>query len=117
MRPGPGRGISRETSVGPASAPVRPRTRPPSPRTIDLVHVEVNTSCLNDEFIAHRLGLIPLLSDRANELTAWCDEDDSEDALTALEFDLDVKCEGEENFQINDPTPICPSPQECFRRV
>ena len=68
---------------------------------IDLVHVEVNTSCLNDEFIAHRLGLIPLLSDRVNELTAWYDEDDSEDALTALEFDLDVKCEGEENFQIS----------------
>ncbi|GAU45023.1 hypothetical protein TSUD_94580 [Trifolium subterraneum] len=63
---------------------------------IDLVEIEVNSSVLNDEFIAHRLGLIPLTSERAMGMrfSRDCDacDGDGQCEYCSVEFHLRVKC-------------------------
>ncbi|XP_002518700.2 DNA-directed RNA polymerases II, IV and V subunit 3 [Ricinus communis] len=63
---------------------------------IDLVEIEVNSSVLNDEFIAHRLGLIPLTSERAMSMrfSRDCDacDGDGQCDYCSVEFHLRAKC-------------------------
>lgn len=58
---------------------------------IEKVHIYNNTSIIQDEVLAHRLGLIPLKADpRLFEYKV--NENDPSNALDTLEFELKVKC-------------------------
>ena len=61
---------------------------------IELVEFHENSSVLNDEFIAHRLGLIPLRTHNVDEFKYhWeCDCDGSDCERCMVEFSLDVHC-------------------------
>ncbi len=52
---------------------------------IDLVEIETNTTVLPDEFIAHRLGMIPLVSTN-------CDEAMRYTRVSALAFPIPRFC-------------------------
>eukprot|EP01018_Ginkgo_biloba_P003031 Gb_13889 [translate_table: standard] len=72
--------------------------------SIDLVEIENNSSVLNDEFIAHRLGLIPLTSERAMEMrfSRDCDacDGDGQCDYCSVEFVLQVKCESDQTLDV-----------------
>ncbi|KAL9276600.1 hypothetical protein ACSQ67_025858 [Phaseolus vulgaris] len=72
---------------------------------IDLVEIEVNSSVLNDEFIAHRLGLIPLTSERAMSMrfSRDCDacDGDGQCEFCSVEFHLRVKCMTDQTLDVS----------------
>ncbi|XAR59427.1 DNA-directed RNA polymerase [Bertholletia excelsa] len=71
---------------------------------IDLVEIDINSSVLNDEFIAHRLGLIPLSSDRAMAMrfSQDCDacDGDGQCEFCSVEFHLRARCLNDKTLDV-----------------
>jgi DNA-directed RNA polymerase II subunit RPB3 len=68
---------------------------------IDLVEVETNTSSLPDEFICHRLGLVPLSSYNIDDMryTRDCDCDQYCEWCSVI-LTLDARCVGDDNMHL-----------------
>jgi len=68
---------------------------------IDLVEVETNTSVLADEFIAHRLGLVPLISKNVDDVvySRECDCDQYCE-LCSVTLTLHARCTGDEIMKV-----------------
>ncbi|KAL6771735.1 RPB3 [Auxenochlorella protothecoides x Auxenochlorella symbiontica] len=66
---------------------------------IELVEIESNTTVLNDEYIAHRLGLVPFVSSRVHDMKTIYEATEDDD-WTDVEFTLDVRCTGDETMNV-----------------
>lgn len=70
---------------------------------IDLVDIATNTSVLPDEFIAHRLGLVPLNSYHCAQDLVYsrdCENCDSNCEFCSVTLKLSVRCESDEHLGV-----------------
>ncbi|KAL8764285.1 MAG: hypothetical protein Q9194_007113 [Teloschistes cf. exilis] len=69
---------------------------------IDLVEVQANTSSLADEFIAHRLGLVPLNSKSVDDVsyTRDCEYCEQYCEHCSVTLDLHARCTGDEIMKV-----------------
>ena len=63
------------------------------------VEIESNTTVFNDEFIAHRLGLIPLVSTDVHNMKTIYEAGEDEE-VQDIEFSLNVSCRSEDTQNV-----------------
>jgi len=74
---------------------------------IDLVEIVENSSVLCDEFIAHRLGLVPLVSDSASDYMLPSEYVGEDEAKINVHLNLAVKCSSDHTLDVTTNHLIC----------